>query len=38
MSLPLDKKFIEVHKQDIVTEIHEQPVVEIHGLFHCSHS
>ncbi|KAL0483455.1 carbamoyltransferase [Acrasis kona] len=26
----VDKKFIEIHKQDIVTEIHEQPIIEIH--------
>ncbi|KAL0483464.1 ribosomal protein S12 methylthiotransferase [Acrasis kona] len=26
----IDKKFIEIHKQDIITEIHEQPIIEIH--------
>ncbi|KAL0478365.1 DNA translocase FtsK [Acrasis kona] len=26
----IDKKFVEIHKQDIVTEVHEQPIIEIH--------
>ncbi len=27
----IEKKHIEIHKQDVITEVHEQPIIEIHG-------